>query len=117
MTWRHTKEGSSKGGKKSSRKGIPNKTTAEAKERLIKMFDELTKNLTLDIKTLTAKERIYLATQVAEYIAPKLTRTEMKAEVEAKPQKPDLSKLTNEELDQYIALLKKCGQESLPYKT
>lgn len=56
------------GGRK---KGTPNNSTKELRERITRIVDDTIKDL--DLKNLTNKERIELLGKLLPYIAPKLT--------------------------------------------
>ena len=84
--FRENKEAASKAGKKSSRKGVPNKTTKEIRdgfhmfvENNIGKFQEWIEEVAED----NPAKAIELVTSLGEYILPKLSRTEIEADVTA----------------------------------
>lgn len=59
-------------------KGTPNKKTAEAisrAERILRLIER--QYFEKDIKTLTSSQRIFLYSDMLEYVSPKLSRTEV----------------------------------------
>lgn len=76
-----------KGIKKGGRTmGTPNKRTSEQLKRIEFVLSLLDKKIESDIKEISPSERVKLWASLQEYIRPKLTKTELKAEVEV-PQK------------------------------
>lgn len=92
------KDRASEAGKSSSRKGVPNKTTKEIRDafqcfvednlpKLQEMFDSIPR----------PQDKLAFLKELSEYILPKLSRAEVKAEVENKDV-VDLSKLPDDVL-------------------
>ena len=83
--------------------GVPNKITAEIKERLATILNEAMDSI--DVKTLTVSERLKLIQISVQYVIPRLKHTE---EVREEPRNfqieiiDSLSKYSNDELDQAI---------------
>jgi hypothetical protein len=109
--FKRNKEAAVNAGKKGSRRGVPNKTTKEIRdsfqffiENNVPKFQEWIEEVA---KTNPAKA-IELVTSLGEYILPKLSRTEIEADVtaEVKP-KIDYSKLDKETLKSVLEALKK----------
>ena len=85
-------------------KGSPNKSTKEIRDSF-QMFvegnqDKFDKWIE-EVAEKNPAKAIELVTNLAEYILPKLSRTEVKAEVEIK-EEVDLSKLPQDVLDQLL---------------
>ncbi|QDP46507.1 MAG: hypothetical protein GOVbin4342_32 [Prokaryotic dsDNA virus sp.] len=109
--FKDNKGAASEAGKKGSRKGVPNKTTKEIRdsfqmfvENNVSKFQEWIDEVG---KTNPAKA-IELVANLGEYILPKLSRTEIEADItaEVKP-KIDYSKLDKETLKRVLEALKK----------
>jgi hypothetical protein len=82
-------------------KNSPNKTTAQVKEIISKVTDELEKTLFNDISELQATDRVKLWLSLQEYLAPKLSRQQTENNnltIEVGAPSPDYSKLSLEEL-------------------
>ena len=84
--------------------GVPNKITAEVKEKLANILDEAIDSI--DIKTMTKAERLKLIQISIQYVIPRLKQVE-----EVTDEMPrefqieiidSLSKYSNEELDNAI---------------
>jgi len=95
------KKAASEAGKKSSRKGTPNKTTKEIRDSF-QMFVENNVSKFQDWidevgKTNPAKA-IELVTSLGEYILPKLSRTEIEAEVKQESTYINIDNLSLDEL-------------------
>lgn len=71
------------GGRK---KGTPNKDTKELREKISDLIDNNFENIQSDIDQLEPKERLDFLTKLFEYSLPKLSRTEINADVTAKTQ-------------------------------
>ena len=65
-----------------SRKGIPNKRTKEAIERVEWVLGILEETLEADLKKLSHSQKTLMWKDLQEYVRPKLARTEMKHEGE-----------------------------------
>jgi hypothetical protein len=72
-----TKETAKKGGEKSTRDGIPNKTTQSLRERVNNLLGDNWNRLLEDIEEISPKERLDFFTKLFEYSLPKLNRTEV----------------------------------------
>jgi hypothetical protein len=80
--------------------GVTNKTTAQTKEVISKVTEEIEKTLLNDIAELQPTERVKLWLSLQEFLAPKLSRQQTESNnltIEVSPS-PDLSKLSLEEL-------------------
>jgi hypothetical protein len=109
--FKDNKGAASEAGKKGSRKGVPNKTTKEIRdgfqmfvENNIGKFQQWIDEVAED----NPAKAIELVTSLGEYILPKLSRTEIDADItaEVKP-KIDYSKLDKETLKSVLEALKK----------
>ena len=104
------KKAASEAGKKSSRKGTPNKNTKEIRDSFQMFVEDNVGKFQEWIdevgKTNPAKA-IELVTSLGEYILPKLSRTEIEADItaEIKPE-VDYSKLDKETLKSVLDALK-----------
>ena len=84
--------------------GVPNKITAEVKEKLANILDEAINSI--DIKTMTKAERIKLIQISIQYVIPRLKQVEEITEEE--PRKfeieiiDSLSKCSDDEIDEAI---------------
>ena len=56
--------------------GIPNKITAEAKQRIERVLELLDETLETDLMALSPKEKVQLWMDLQEFIRPKLQRTQ-----------------------------------------
>lgn len=70
------KKSASKAGSKSSRKGIPNKTNLELREKIREMIENNWGRLQNDIDELSPKERVNSMFRILEYSLPKFSRFE-----------------------------------------
>jgi hypothetical protein len=97
-------EGNQFGNRSGRPKGSPNKTTKEIRDSF-QMFVEGNQDKFDEWISRVAEKNpakaIELVTNLAEYILPKLSRTEVQAEI--KTDEVDLSKLPQEVLDQLLA--------------
>jgi len=109
--FKDNKDAASEAGKKGSRKGVPNKTTKEIRdgfqmfvENNIGKFQQWIDEVAED----NPAKAIELVTSLGEYILPKLSRTEIDADItaEVKP-KIDYSKLDKETLKSVLEALKR----------
>ena len=98
------KENASNAGSNSSRKGVPNKTTQEIRdafqcfvENNIEHFEEWL----MRVAEKNPAKAIELVKDVGEYILPKLSRSEIKAEIEVTDE-VDLSQFSTKELKEAI---------------
>jgi len=69
-----TKKTASKAGKKSSRKGKPNKVNQELRERIKLLLEENFEQFEKDLKSLQPKERVQATLKLFEFTVPKLQR-------------------------------------------
>lgn len=67
-------------GRKSSRKGIPNKSTEEVREAFKSLVSENLEQLQSDLKKLEPHQRIKLVIELAKFVLPTLKSTELKAD-------------------------------------
>lgn len=66
-------------------KGTPNKVTAPIREKFQQLLDEYgIDQMVKDLRALSPKDRMTIISGLAEYIVPKLARTEIQAAVETK---------------------------------
>ena len=84
--------------------GVPNKITAEVKEKLANILDEAIDSI--DIKTMTKAERIKLIQISIQYVIPRLKQVEEITEEEPRSFQIEiidsLSKYSDNELDNAI---------------
>jgi len=83
----------SKAGKKSSRKGVPNKATKKAKTFLIEFLEDDQPTAIEDWTNLDPRERWNIRTKLYDYVTPKMSRTDMHI---------DVSKLSDEEVNELL---------------
>ena len=62
----------SEAGKKSSRKGVPKRSTAEVREDIQKIVDELTPLVLEDLKDMHADKRVHHYIRLLNFVLPKL---------------------------------------------
>ncbi|MGB0431884.1 MAG: hypothetical protein ACPGLV_15525 [Bacteroidia bacterium] len=77
-----TSETAKEAGRKSKRKGVPNKTTSEIRERFSAIIDGNIIKYQQELEKLEGKEFILAFNQVLEFALPKLQRIEQKTELE-----------------------------------
>lgn len=66
-------------------KGTPNKVTAPIREKFEQLLDQYgIDQMVKDLRALSPKDRMTIISGLAEYIVPKLARTEIQAAVETK---------------------------------
>lgn len=70
------KRNASEYGKRSSRKGTPNKITAEIREKFTLLLDNNLDRLQEDIDALEPSERIKILLQLSKFVIPSLRATE-----------------------------------------
>ena len=84
--------------------GVPNKITAEVKEKLANILDETINSI--DIKTMTKAERLKLIQISLQYVIPRLKQVEEITEEEPRTFQIEvidsLSKYSDKELDEAI---------------
>ena len=84
--------------------GVPNKITAEVKEKLANILDEAIDSI--DIKTMTKAERLKLIQISIQYVIPRLKQVEEITEEEPRSFQIEiidsLSKYSNDEIDKAI---------------
>jgi hypothetical protein len=102
-------------------KNSPNRTTAQVKDFLMSISEQLEADLLNDIKELQSLDRVKLWLSIQEYIIPKMARIETKSDDNDKnltitivSPKPDYSKLSIQELYQLEDLLQKAGINDEP---
>ena len=96
-------EKAKEGGTNSSRKGVPNKSTKEIRDAFQMFVENNVENFEEWIMRVAEKnpaKAIELVKDVGEYILPKLSRTEVKAEI--KTDEIDLSQYTTKDLEDSI---------------
>lgn len=89
--------GNKTGGRK---KGTPNKDT-ELKKFLIDLVNSGQQKLIDELETLSGKDYVDAIFKLMEYVQPKLSRAEVKTEIEI-DEKIDLSKYSTEDLKKAI---------------
>ena len=86
--------------------GVPNKITAEVKEKLANILDETINSI--DIKTMTKAERLKLIQISLQYVIPRLKQVEEITEEEPRSFQIEiidsLSKYSNDEIDKAIKI-------------
>lgn len=84
--------------------GVPNKITAEVKEKLANILDEAIDSI--DIKTMTKAERLKLIQISIQYVIPRLKQVEEITEEEPRSFQIEiidsLSKYSNDKIDKAI---------------
>jgi hypothetical protein len=66
-------------------KGVVNKTTTPIKEKFQQLLDGYSiEKMIKDLESVPPSERIKLVTGIAEFVTPKLQRSQIQAEVETK---------------------------------
>ncbi len=101
-----TSETASKAGKKSSRKGVPNKSTAAVREYFQELLTDNLHQFREDIELLDPAQRIKVLLELARYVIPRLNTVHY---VDDTPKKSyiNLEKLTTEELEFLVGLYDK----------
>ncbi|NYJ26333.1 hypothetical protein [Allomuricauda sp. ARW1Y1] len=83
-------------GRKSSRKGIPNKATEEIRKNYLELVNGNMKTLEDDFKSLKPKERIELTIQLSKFVLPTLKaidyQSQINGAIDLKPIVIDMSK-------------------------
>ena len=104
--------GQKTGGRK---KGTPNKKTAEVKDKISDLLNQYQQDqMVADFMELKASERLKLFASLAEFLAPKHSRTTVEIEEEpANEEKTDYSLLSIEENIQLLRLIKKARGEEV----
>lgn len=95
-----TKERASELGKKSSRKGVPNKSTKEIREALQYIVESKLESLSEWLDAIAAEnptKAFDIIIKLSEFIVPKLQRSEIEIEKNGK-EEIDYSKLSDEAL-------------------
>ena len=77
-------------------KGSKNKKTRETLDMIDKMISLLDETFDDDVKKMKPAERAKMKVDLLEYKAPKLARTEIKAEVTSGPKKIGVKKPSND---------------------
>lgn len=77
-------------GKRSSRRGIPNRATVTLRDAVHTLLDDNYHTIVADLKKLKPKERVDAWCRLLEYALPKLQRSEVSI---------DISKLSDGEID------------------
>ena len=62
--------------------GIPNKTTREHREFIQSIIDKQRDKIEIELDQLKGKEYIQAITSLLEFVLPKLSRTELKADIQ-----------------------------------
>lgn len=71
------KNSASKAGKKSSRKGSPNKTNEEIRERFKDLLDDNLERIQEDLDKLEPEERLKIILNLSKFVLPTLKSTEI----------------------------------------
>lgn len=103
-----TSETAKEAGRKSKRKGVPNKTTSEIRERFSVIIDGNINKYQKELEKLEGKEFISAFNQVLEFALPKLQRVESKIETDVS-EPSDKYDLTEEEAERIRQALKDGG--------
>jgi len=109
------RESASRAGKKSSRKGIPNKSTKELRdsfqffvENNVSQFQDWIEQ----VAESNPAKAIELVTSLGEYIIPKLSRTEIEADVKQEVTNLNIDNLSLEELEQLEKINDKLNRQT-----
>lgn len=84
QSFRGSRPGERRGGRKP---GVPNRATTAFRDTVTKLLEDNAENVALWLQRVAADDpdkALQRLAQLAEYAAPKLSRTELKAEVENK---------------------------------
>lgn len=84
-------------GKKSSRKGIPNKSSKELKTALKSLLEQNIDNLQSDIDKLEPKERLDVLLKLANFVLPRMKAVEFTSEDKSSIFKPVIINLGDEQ--------------------
>lgn len=79
------KDTASKAGKKSSRKGKPNKTTEEIRERFQMLISNNLEQLEDDLNDLEPEKRLKYVIELSKFVIPTLRATDIKASGDMAP--------------------------------
>lgn len=113
--FKENKEAAANAGKKSSRKGTPNKTTKEIRDGF-QMFIENNigefQGWIEDVAKTNPAKAIELVTSLGEYILPKLSRAEIEAEVKKEVTTFNINNLSLDELEQLERLSDKLNKQT-----
>ena len=108
------KDAASKSAKKSSRKGSPNKTTKELRdsfqffvENNVSQFQDWIEQ----VAESNPAKAIELVTSLGEYIIPKLSRTEIEADVKQEVTNLNIDNLSLDELEQLERISDKLNKQ------
>ena len=103
-----------KSGNKNGRKpGTPNAVTGVLRERVQMLLESQFERVVLDMEHLEPKERVNAWLKLAEYVLPKLNRSEVVIEPETNfPATFDVERLTAEESDLLLDLIDKAQGEA-----
>lgn len=100
-----TSESAREAGKKSSRKGVPNKKTSEIRDNIQWIIEEITPKILSDLQHLDADKRVHHYVRILAFILPKLNQEDIRqtyltSKVEVDGEEIDLS--NPESVDQWI---------------
>lgn len=76
-----TKETASKAGKKSSRKGTPNRTTEEVRDLFKDLLEKNMSKFQKDLDKLEPDKRLKILLEVAKFVIPTLKSSELKGDL------------------------------------
>jgi hypothetical protein len=94
-------ESAKQAGKKSSRKGVPNKSTVEIRDSFMIILEDNLPNITVWLEQIAEKnpeKALRLVIKIAEFVLPRLQRMEFEEELRLEPREVDLSQLSTETL-------------------
>jgi hypothetical protein len=109
------KDAASEAGKKSSRKGTPNKTTKELRDSFQLFVENNVSQFQKWIEQVAESnpaKAIELVTSLGEYILPKLSRTEIEADVKQEVTNLNIDNLSLEELEQLEKINDKLNRQT-----
>jgi hypothetical protein len=101
-----TSETAAKAGRKSSRKGVPNKTTKAIRQYFQELLTENLDQLKHDIAMLAPENRIRVLLELSRYVVPRLNAVHY-IEEKNDSQNLDLSELTDEELEMLYKVMQR----------
>jgi len=113
--FKEDKDAASKAGKKSSRKGTPNKTTKELRDSFQFFVENNVSQFQKWIEQVAESnpaKAIELVTSLGEYIIPKLSRTEIEADVKQEVTNLNIDNLSLEELEQLEKINDKLNRQT-----
>ncbi|HEY9222331.1 MAG TPA: hypothetical protein VIO43_12235 [Lutibacter sp.] len=79
-----TKKTAKEAGKRSNRKGVPNKTTKEIRELFKTLLEANIEKIQRDLNKMDPQQRVKIILEIAKFVIPTLRSSEIKAEVDLK---------------------------------